>query len=37
MEITNKIKKRSNCMKRKVGAIIVKNNQILSTGYNGTK
>jgi dCMP deaminase len=27
---------RSNCIKRKVGCIIVKNNRILSLGYNGT-
>jgi len=28
--------RRSNCMKRRVGAILVRNNRILSTGYNGT-
>ena len=27
---------RSNCIKRRVGAVIVHNRQILSTGYNGT-
>jgi dCMP deaminase len=27
---------RSNCIKRKVGCIIVKNNRILATGMNGT-
>ncbi|KAI0688667.1 cytidine deaminase-like protein [Cytidiella melzeri] len=27
---------RSNCMKRRVGAILVRNNRILATGYNGT-
>ena len=27
---------RSNCIKRKVGSIIVKDNRILSLGYNGT-
>lgn len=27
--------KRSTCLRRKVGAIIVKNRQILATGYNG--
>lgn len=27
---------RSNCMKRRVGAVIVRNNRVLSTGYNGT-
>ncbi|KIP12533.1 hypothetical protein PHLGIDRAFT_97931 [Phlebiopsis gigantea 11061_1 CR5-6] len=27
---------RSNCMKRRVGAILVRNKRIVSTGYNGT-
>ncbi|KAI9503922.1 Deoxycytidine monophosphate (dCMP) deaminase [Coemansia spiralis] len=27
---------RANCMKRKVGCILVKDNQIIATGYNGT-
>lgn len=27
---------RSNCMKRRVGCVIVKNNRVLATGYNGT-
>ncbi|KAI0095039.1 cytidine deaminase-like protein [Irpex rosettiformis] len=27
---------RSNCMKRRVGAILVRNRRILATGYNGT-
>jgi len=27
---------RGNCLRRRVGAVIVHNNQILSTGYNGT-
>jgi len=27
--------KRSTCLRRQVGAVIVKDNQILSTGYNG--
>jgi dCMP deaminase len=35
MEITNVIAKRSTCMKRKVGAVIVKERRVLSTGYNG--
>lgn len=26
----------SNCMKRAVGAVITKNNRILSIGYNGS-
>ncbi|ORY78295.1 Deoxycytidine monophosphate deaminase required for dCTP and dTTP synthesis [Neocallimastix californiae] len=28
--------RRSNCMKRKVGCILTKNNYIIATGYNGT-
>ncbi len=35
MEIANVIAKRSTCLRRKVGAVIVKDNKILSTGYNG--
>eukprot|EP00388_Colpodella_angusta_P013533 GDKJ01033957.1.p1 GENE.GDKJ01033957.1~~GDKJ01033957.1.p1 ORF type:complete len:317 (+),score=32.05 GDKJ01033957.1:44-994(+) len=27
---------RTNCMKRRVGAVLVKDNRIVSTGYNGT-
>ncbi len=27
---------RSNCMKRRVGAVLVKDNRVVSTGYNGT-
>ncbi|TFK77373.1 hypothetical protein BDN72DRAFT_40245 [Pluteus cervinus] len=27
---------RSNCMKRRVGAVLVRDNRILATGYNGT-
>ena len=36
MNIAIEVSKRSNCLKRNVGAIIVKDNKILSTGYNGT-
>lgn len=36
MEMTDVVAKRSTCLRRKVGAIIVKDNQILSTGYNGS-
>ncbi len=36
MEITKVVAKRSTCLRRQVGAIIVKNKQILSTGYNGS-
>ncbi len=35
MEITRLVAKRSTCMRRAVGAIIVKNKQVLTTGYNG--
>jgi len=35
MEITALVAKRSTCRRRAVGAIIVKDKRILSTGYNG--
>ncbi|MCF7919696.1 MAG: dCMP deaminase family protein [Candidatus Cloacimonetes bacterium] len=35
MEMAYLISKRSTCLRRKVGALIVRNNQIISTGYNG--
>ena len=35
MQIANYAKTRSTCIRRNVGAVIVKNNQILSMGYNG--
>ena len=35
MGITRMVAKRSTCLRREVGAIIVKNKRILSTGYNG--
>ena len=35
MEVAYVASKRATCLRRKVGAVIVKNNQILSTGYNG--
>jgi len=35
MKITRDVSERATCVKRKVGAIIVKDNRILSTGYNG--
>jgi dCMP deaminase len=35
MKITNLVSERSTCMRRKVGAIIVKDKRIISTGYNG--
>ena len=36
MEIAQVVSKRSNCSRRQVAAVIVKDNHILSTGYNGT-
>ena len=35
MKITQVVAERSTCVKRSVGAIIVKDNRILTTGYNG--
>ena len=35
MEITRVVSKRSTCEKRSVGAVIVKNKRVLTTGYNG--
>ena len=35
-EIAQVASMRSNCIKRKVGAVIVKDKRIISTGYNGT-
>ena len=35
MQAAMLVAKRSTCLRRSVGAIIVRNNQILSTGYNG--
>ena len=35
MEIVYLIAKRSTCLRRRVGAVIVKNNRILASGYNG--
>ena len=36
MEIAHVVAKRSNCSRRKVGAVIMNRNHILSAGYNGT-
>jgi dCMP deaminase len=36
IKIAELTSKRSNCIKRKVGSLIVKDNRILSLGYNGT-
>lgn len=35
IKITHLVAERSTCLKRAVGAIIVKENRILTTGYNG--
>lgn len=36
IDIAHLVSKRSTCLRRKVGAIIVKERRILATGYNGT-
>ncbi|PVU97767.1 hypothetical protein BB559_001911 [Furculomyces boomerangus] len=36
MKIAELASHRSNCMKRRVGCILVQNRQIIATGYNGT-
>lgn len=36
MRIAENVAMRSNCMKRKVAAVVVKDRRIISTGYNGT-
>jgi dCMP deaminase len=36
MDIAKVVASRSNCMKRKVAAIIVRDKRVVSTGYNGT-
>ena len=36
MALANVVASRSNCSRRHVGAVVVKNRHILSTGYNGT-
>ena len=35
MDIAHSVAKRSTCLRRSYGAIIVKNHRIISTGYNG--
>jgi dCMP deaminase len=35
MDITRLVSKRSTCIRRQVGAVIVKNKRILASGYNG--
>ena len=36
MSIADMVKTRSTCMRRQVGAVIVRDKRILTTGYNGT-
>ena len=36
MEISKIVAKRSTCLRRHVGAVLVKDKSIISTGYNGT-
>ncbi|KAJ7225355.1 cytidine deaminase-like protein [Mycena pura] len=36
MTLASLASQRSNCMKRRVGAVLVRENRILATGYNGT-
>lgn len=36
IQIATVVARRSNCMKRKVAAVVVKDKRIISTGYNGT-
>ena len=36
MEIARVVSRRSNCLRRQVAAVIVKDGRIISTGYNGT-
>lgn len=36
MTIAIAVRKKANCLGRKVGAILVKENRIIATGYNGT-
>lgn len=35
MDIAELVRTRSTCLRRQVGAVIVKDNRILTTGYNG--
>ncbi|PLX76245.1 MAG: cytidine deaminase [Desulfuromonas sp.] len=36
MEIAKLVSRRSTCLRRQVGAVVVKDKNILATGYNGT-
>ena len=35
LDIADAVLERSTCLRRKYGAIIVRNDEIISTGYNG--
>ncbi|MFW6108141.1 MAG: deoxycytidylate deaminase, partial [bacterium] len=35
LNITRQVATRSTCLRRQVGAILVRNRRILATGYNG--
>ena len=35
LDIAHKVYQRSTCLRRKFGAVIVKNDEIIATGYNG--
>ena len=35
LDIADSVLERSTCLRRKYGAIIVRNDEIISTGYNG--
>lgn len=35
LDIASAVSKRSTCLRRQYGAVIVKNDEIISTGYNG--
>jgi deoxycytidylate deaminase len=36
MELASLAAQRSNCMKRRVGCVLVRERRVISTGYNGT-
>lgn len=36
MDIAHVVKRRSNCVRRDVAAVVVKDRRVVSTGYNGT-
>ena len=35
MQIARTVSKKSHCMSRQIGAVLVRDNSIISTGYNG--